>query len=929
MSKKRTLMKTPDPLIVWSDTQGQGRNIFVLFRRSFKLGKAPVKALFYVFADTRYRLRVNGHVAAYGPARFTPKAPQYDSIDLAPYLLSGANVITVEVNHKGASSFEALPSLGGFVAWGTIKSGKSASVDLSTPGAWKARRLDSHDAGAPAFSFAQGPVEIADLRKLPPAWFEAAFDDCTWPDAVPLERQDAWGTFTPRSIPMLTLEERRPERTLLVAELSDAEFRIGCRIDGPLEGYGAKKPRACYATFLYSPQAQDATLGLFWGPHYLNGERLERAKNERLGNREDYPVRLRQGWNLLYGEPELLAEGWGILIGIPHGRGIAAAAEPREGCDASLRHTGPVAVADLERLRAAIPVQLDDLPEVSGGWVRVPHGIRPPAPGREVGWDMPGEPRQHDVFKLGGVDLSAHTPNGGVAVFDFGGEFLGHVCLDIEAPAGTVVDICNEERVRADGLLDIYRTHWWIGSADRFVLRGGRERIEGFHPRGGRYLQVCARGANGPVTLHTVSVRQTLYPLQRAGRFECADPVFNWTWRAGIETLQACMEDAYLDCPWRERGAYVGDSLVEYHVQRAVSADSAMIRRCLWLWAKAQLDGGQLQDVVPAWKLTPLHDYTLIWASILRDYWALTGDRDLVHEVWPALERIFSSPDWQEAPSGLLDATGLHVFCDWGATRETKQGESAPLNAFRHAAYRATADLAKALGWNREAVAYRKAANRMRRAFQSLWLDDPGHFAATRLNGALVENGALHANILALFHGLANRRQAPRALAYIERELEKNLLLQPGHVELYFFYFLLNVLYDHGRAGLAERLIRSHYGLQRGKGAWTIWEGLGHNASLCHAWSCAPLHIFSERTLGVRQCVPGQPDRIVIAPHAGELAWAQGVVPHRRGNIEVSWRVHGGTLWLDAEVPRGVKYMVEPAGSLAGLPRRIKVRVRK
>ena len=39
---------------------------------------------------------------------------------------------------------------------------------------------------------------------------------------------------------------------------------------------------------------------------------------------------------------------------------------------------------------------------------------------------------------------------------DFGGEYLGHVRVDVDAPAGTVVDLAYDERLRADGCLDLF-----------------------------------------------------------------------------------------------------------------------------------------------------------------------------------------------------------------------------------------------------------------------------------------------------------------------------------------------------------------------------------------------------------------------------------------------------------------------------------------
>ena len=76
----------PDAKFVWKDAQGEGRQQTVLFRRSFELDNLPDKALFHLFADSRYHLYVNGVHVNFGPSRFYPAHPDFDSHDLARYL---------------------------------------------------------------------------------------------------------------------------------------------------------------------------------------------------------------------------------------------------------------------------------------------------------------------------------------------------------------------------------------------------------------------------------------------------------------------------------------------------------------------------------------------------------------------------------------------------------------------------------------------------------------------------------------------------------------------------------------------------------------------------------------------------------------------------------------------------------------------------
>lgn len=934
---------------VWTDAHGEGRCVFALFRRAFTLSGVTTRARLHLFADTRYRLHVNGQLAAYGPARFLPNAPEFDTVDLLPFLRAGENILTVEINSVGTYNYEAAPSRGGFIAWGEIV-GPDGAVDLSTPGAWLARRSTAWDEWAPPYSFAQGPIEILDCARLREELSAPA--SLSWHAPVSAHDDDAWGPFTPRSIPMLDLRERLPAQLLFSGPLAHDETRLGFRAASDAFGVGH---RLVYATHIHSPVEQDVVLGLFWGPHFLNGEPIKPRTNLALGNREDYPVRLRAGWNFLYGEPEALDRCWGVLLGLPVTAGLRISAEPRNDCPDSWLYVAPQPNEVVNGSRIAPPASFENLPAFPRPWQRVARSVRPAMPARELAWDRPAAPLAPVPEALSSTLGCAVTPLGrpevsdirldcaagrdAAALFDFGGEYLGHVVIEVTAPAGAILDVGYSETLRPHGLLDLFSFHWGVNTADRFVCAGGgRERIEAFHHRGGRYLQISVREAPGPVVLHRVALRQTVQPLDITGDFSSPDPVFNWSWRAGVETMIPTTADAFVD-PWRERAVYIGDTLVEFHALRAMTPDLSMTRRCLWLWAMGQRPDGQMLDVIPAWKPRPLHDYTLVWLLLLRDYWAASGDTAFVASMWPHVERIWASPDWEEAPSGLwLVTPRVHIFGDWGIDLDGRRGESCLLNAFRHGALECCAELATLLEKPAEARRFTAEAGRVARAFQTLRDPATGRYAASRLADGLSPARNLHGNILALHFGLVPPGEEPELLAWLAAALGVNhrrglaQVNESGTIELYFLYFALGVLYDHGLVAEAEAVMRNHYALlmhppggavrHAAHGSylntpgWTLWEQFVRGNSHCHGWACCINHYFAERTLGVRS-LPGRPDSVSIQPQSA-LDWAKGVVPHPRGPIHVSWQRRQGRVELRYSVPPGVS--VASGDSASPLP---------
>src|SRR5215471_17386147 len=67
------------------------------FRRSFDLPARPDSFVIHVSADNRYRLFLNGQAIAQGPARGDLNHWRYETVDLAPKLRAGKNVLAAVV----------------------------------------------------------------------------------------------------------------------------------------------------------------------------------------------------------------------------------------------------------------------------------------------------------------------------------------------------------------------------------------------------------------------------------------------------------------------------------------------------------------------------------------------------------------------------------------------------------------------------------------------------------------------------------------------------------------------------------------------------------------------------------------------------------------------------------------------------------------
>ncbi len=909
---------------VWADGSGGGRNVFVMFRRRFRLDAMPESAVLHLFADNLYRLRVNGHVVATGPARFSPGHPEYDTHDLRKLLVAGDNEILVEANAKGTSSFQAMPSRGGFIAWGS-----AGDADFTTPGAWECLESRAWDQWAEPFSFAQGPVEILDLRRL------AEEVGAAWSAPVPVENPEHWGALTPRSIPLPSRAQLVPEKIVALGDLRGGTFRIGFRVPADNGKFSLRRHgRFLFFTHIFSPFAQEVPCGVFWGPVFCNGEKLVHENCPDLGNRQNTVLPLRAGWNFLAGAPDALAPCWPWMMELPDGLGLRVAALPPEisafGWDIpqSAAFVFSMPSASVDHWKQSMPSSLADLPRGELTWICEPAAHAATSPAREMAWDQLKSPSAAPSEARFPITLNAPGSAAATAVFDFGCEFLGHVRVRVRAPEGTVLDIGYDERLRGDGCIGFFTNHPFVNNADRFVLRGGGEEIESFHERGGRFLQITARDAAGPVVLEQVEVLKFEPDLDWSGAFSCSSDLMNWTWDAAAATIRASTSDGWID-PWRERAMYLGDCLVEMDAARCLTRDRRLDRWALRLWARTQREDGQMLDAVPSDHETALCDYSLIWIFLLRDHWAATGDTALVGELFPHVLRVLASPVWQADQSGLWVAhPGCTVFVDWGAPDLAKSGTNACLNAFRFRALEYAAEMASTCGI--DPADFRNQAAGLAKAFdKAFWDPQTGRYCAAVVDGRKSLASALHANTLVLAFGLASPSRHESIHAYLAPALLGNHLAGGDRLELYFLHYALEALVRIGDFALAEQIIASHFGLMRERGAWTLWETLNGGkrptGSHCHGWACSPTAYFHHHVLGIQTGHPLPPSTVRFSPASESLENASGTVPHLLGNIRAKWLVENGTLFASIYLPHGLDLVFEPRGKLAGLEAKLAV----
>jgi alpha-L-rhamnosidase len=188
------------------------------FRKAFDLPAKPQEFIIHISADNRYRLFVNGNPVCFGPARGDLVHWFYESVDIAPLLKQGKNILAVLVWNAG----ELKPWAQISIKTGLIVQGNSKREEIiNTGSSWKVIK-DPAYSPAPASSretsgqfVVVGPCDKVDAKLFPWGWEKPDFSDSNWltPRILDIGHPYGVGTdiswvLTPRRIPALEIKEQ-------------------------------------------------------------------------------------------------------------------------------------------------------------------------------------------------------------------------------------------------------------------------------------------------------------------------------------------------------------------------------------------------------------------------------------------------------------------------------------------------------------------------------------------------------------------------------------------------------------------------------------------------------------------------------------------------------------------------------------------------
>ncbi|MBD2846840.1 family 78 glycoside hydrolase catalytic domain [Paenibacillus sp. IB182496] len=983
---------------IWDNGAPSPRNGWHCFRQSVRLEQPAPDARLRITADSRYVLYVNGTLVGRGPVRSWPEQLSYDEYEVGHLLRPGAdNAIAVLVTHYGISTFQYLRGRGGLLAEllsatddaqgaaaqpGQDAARRSPRVLASTDEDWRTQVHAGYDAHTSRISCQLGFTERFDARALNDDWTKPGFDDSSWEKARTLGPAglSPWGMPVPRDIPYLTEE---PVRAVRVERL---------RFTRPIAWAAVVDVRSLFAPESAAHANNIQLVGLLAARIHLAGR-----GTLTIGSVDDGRLPLRvtvdgvappeAAWS---GErPERYAAvpleaGEHLIVldvsGQTHGHGYHIAFDSDvplrvraldDESDSAFTAIGPfdtVEVIDHQQTRelrrghpayarAAAAASVEELTALSDWLAPVPPAlVNLEDTFTHAVWTSEARelpvPHELQLALAAGPDGAALPLEPGAdteLIVDFGRELTGYLAFEIEAEAGTTLDLYGFEYMRRGWLQHTYQ----LDNTMRYVTAEGRQRYVSPIRRGLRYVQIAVRGAQRPLRLYDLQLRLSTYPVAELGRFQSSDALLERIWHISRETTRMCMEDTFVDCPAFEQVFWVGDARNEALVSYYAFGSSPIVERCLRLVPGSAFQSPLYADQVPSGWNSVIPNWTLFWVTACREYYDYTGSLAFARDIWPQMRAALEAFLGRLQPDGLFVHQGWNLL-EWGNFEQPRDGIVTPQNMFLVKALRDAAYVAEAVQDQEDAARYVAEADKLRECVDRLLWDESrqAYVDCIRPDGSLSQTISMQAQVVALLCDIPQGERAARLARYLEQP--PAAFVQIGSP--FMSFFLHEAMARLGRYDLLADDIRRSYGVMVEHDATTCWEvfigssispeqradGLeeaqlpelvrdGHPSpptrSHCHAWSAGPAYFLGAYALGVRGLTPGW-TRVAVQPQLCGLTRARGAVPLPGGGcIDVEWQADlaTGRFYLRVEAPQGVELDIAAPDDLELVLRELRI----
>jgi alpha-L-rhamnosidase len=428
------------------------------------------------------------------------------------------------------------------------------------------------------------------------------------------------------------------------------------------------------------------------------------------------------------------------------------------------------------------------------------------------------------------------------------------------------------------------------GNSDMIICDGGNNRtFQTLWWRTFRYVEMEIETQGKPLVLNDFYSIFSAYPFEEKASFACDNPMLKDIWNVGWRTQRLCANETFFDCPYYEQLQYIGDTRIQAMVSTYVSGDSRLTKNAISALHDSRLPSGITQSRFPSHQVQIIPTFSLVWVTMVYDYWMLNDDSVFVKSLFPGIQETINWFRNRIDSSGMLGPVEWWDFVDWvnsegwdnGNPPAAHTGNSSILSLQYVYTLQKAADVFEAFKMKSLADDYRNLADEIKIAvIEKCFASKKGLIADSPEKLTFSQ----HANIMAIltntFPDSIDKAKLITAL------LNDNDLAQ---CTLYFRFYLFEALEKAGQAHVfAETLVPWKQMIDAG--LTTFAETPDPTRSDCHAWSASPVYYLLSLVCGIKPASPGFKS-VKIEPNPGDLKDIDAGMPHKLGYIHVKLQI--------------------------------------
>lgn len=436
---------------------------------------------------------------------------------------------------------------------------------------------------------------------------------------------------------------------------------------------------------------------------------------------------------------------------------------------------------------------------------------------------------------------------------DFGQEAVGYLCASAQGKKGSTVILHFGEELSDDGTVR-YNMRCNCLYEEKWILSGKCDTLAQYDYKAFRYAELIVP----PDTdISDIKMLVRYYPYEQKAVYRTENKDLQKVLQLCLNTVKYGMQEGFVDCPSREKGAYLGDISIAGRAHAVATGDCTMIKKAVMQFCDTSKVCKGLLAVSSSSLMQEIADYSLQFASQLLWIYRTDGDIEFLRQTEPYATRVYEYFLKYQNENGLIsDITDKWNLVDWPSnlrdgydfplTKPIGHGLHNVINAFWYGFIDALDEIYAVLGKKR--ITYH--SKKVRRAYIHTFYCEKDRLFA---DSPLIEKEphySIHSNVLPLLFGITG--DCDGAKESIVSLIKKKKLSAMG---VYMAYFTLAALKKNGYDELCTELAtdKDCWLKMIDQSATTTFEAWGKddkwNCSLFHPWASGPVIIFAENTL--------------------------------------------------------------------------------